>query len=715
MPKATVSDGGVPHDQLLPKLRDGLDIIACETTGGIGGQQWLLVDPIRHEYFRISNRIFQILSAWSAGTIGALKVQLAARRLIVPDEEIAHVSQFLQSNELTVEPKEGGWRTFAGIAKKRDKSALSTIVHSYLFFRIPLFRPQAFLDVLWPLVAFIFTRTFVITMTGLGVLCLWLVSRQWDVFMTSFSSFLTFEGFISYGFALVFVKVVHELGHALMARKYGVAVPTIGVAFIVLFPIMYTDTTAAWRVTQRKRLMVDGAGIFAELTLAVLATLLWVFAPDGTVRDVAFVVATISWVMSLAVNLNPLMRFDGYYIASDALGFENLQTRGFAMGRWRLREFLFGLGDMAPEPTTPGLQRLLVTYAVCTWIYRFFLFLGIALLVYHFAIKLVGIGLFIIEIVWFIALPVLNEIKQWVKRRDAMKLNFQTVRTLCFIGLVLLAFVPWRLPVFVPAIAGADRVTLLFPLAPGQIEEVMVDEGQSVAAGDPLLVMRSPLLDAQLAKKQSEIVLLTHRLARTTADQEERSSMLVLESELKSASQELAALERQRGSLTLLAPHDGHVTNLLPDIAPGQWVSDTTRIALLAGGDGLSVRGFAAASKIRRLREGASGVFVPDEPELAMLPVSLAGIQPPADSDTMVRALFDLNNGPIETSADAQSGEPMPVEPHYRLAINVEAEGDVGEYDYEVAGMLRLSGTAESLGMGVVRRIVGVLIRESGF
>ena len=39
-----------------------------------------------------------------------------------------------------------------------------------------------------------------------------------------------------------------------------------------------------------------------------------------------------AWLLTLAVNLNPLMRFDGYHLLADALDEPNLQARSFALG-----------------------------------------------------------------------------------------------------------------------------------------------------------------------------------------------------------------------------------------------------------------------------------------------------------------------------------------------------------------------------------------------
>ena len=54
---------------------------------------------------------------------------------------------------------------------------------------------------------------------------------------------------------MVGVKIAHELGHALVAKHHGLRVSSMGVALLVLFLVLYTDNTDAWRLTdQRKKL-----------------------------------------------------------------------------------------------------------------------------------------------------------------------------------------------------------------------------------------------------------------------------------------------------------------------------------------------------------------------------------------------------------------------------------------------------------------------------
>ena len=96
---------------------------------------------------------------------------------------------------------------------------------------------------------------------------------------------------------LLFSVVLHEMGHALTARHFGCRVPAMGVAFLVMVPVLYTDTNDAWKLQSRRaRLLIGAAGMLAELTLAVWATLLWCFLPDGPLRAGVFLLASTTWI-----------------------------------------------------------------------------------------------------------------------------------------------------------------------------------------------------------------------------------------------------------------------------------------------------------------------------------------------------------------------------------------------------------------------------------
>ncbi|MFV0371668.1 MAG: site-2 protease family protein [Azonexus sp.] len=223
-------------------------------------------------------------------------------------------------------------------------------------------------------------------------------------------------GTIMLGFALALVvsKTLHELGHAVVATRLGVRVAHMGVAFLVMWPMLYTDTGESWRLrSHRQRLAISIAGVSVEMALAGLATLAWALLDDGALRQAALYLATTGWVLSLALNASPFMRFDGYFILSDVLDFPNLHERAGAQARVWLRRNLLGLNDPWPEMLARKTRRALIVFAFTTWLYRLIVFLDIALMVYFFFFKALGIFLMLVELVWFIARPAWSELAVW--------------------------------------------------------------------------------------------------------------------------------------------------------------------------------------------------------------------------------------------------------------------------------------------------------------
>lgn len=456
-------------DFALPPLREDLRISRSAPLIS-GAPSWVIYDPMRHRYFQVGRRVVDILSGWGAGTANALRARLATDRgLTLDPAELKNLIGFLFTNELTSLPPSGRSADLATRADKAKRAGLLALAKAYLFFRIPLVRPDRFLDATLPFARLFFSKGFVALTLLMGALGLMMALRQLDVFLSYASRFFSIEGAVAYALAIVIVKIFHELGHAYQAKMRGVTVPTMGIAFMVMFPLLYTDVSDAWRTQNRRdKLMIDAGGVLVELCLAAIATLLWVFLPDGPLRMVAFSVATTSWALSLFVNLNPFMRFDGYYFLSDATGLQNLQPRAFALMRWWIREFLFGLGHAPPEKVGRGTARFMVIYATMTAIYRLFLFIGIALIVYHMFFKALGVLLFVIEIVFFILLPIVKEMFVWIKMRAEIVRSARAWLTGAVLAAVL-AFVFWPMPVtvHVPAVLQYEDEIAIFPPADG--------------------------------------------------------------------------------------------------------------------------------------------------------------------------------------------------------------------------------------------------------
>ena len=121
------------------------------------------------------------------------------------------------------------------------------LIHSYLFFKIPLFKPDEFLNNFISKVKNLGSKNFRNLIYFFGFIGIFLVIQQYESFAKTFMYFFTFNGLLLYLVTLIFVKCLHELGHA-MSKTFVCRVSAIGIAFLVFFPFLYTDTTDAWRL-----------------------------------------------------------------------------------------------------------------------------------------------------------------------------------------------------------------------------------------------------------------------------------------------------------------------------------------------------------------------------------------------------------------------------------------------------------------------------------
>ena len=429
----------------LPPLREELSLHAGPALA-TGEPSYTLEDPVRNQFFRIDWLSFEVLRRWSLGTPQWVLDDIEHDTpLDIGLDEIEAVLAFLDQNQLLQPDPISSVKVMAARHKAQRGAWHTQLLHSYLFFRIPLVKPDRWLTRVAPSFEWIFSNTFArLTLLALVISGVQ-IYREWGRLGSMLMDTFTPAGLACYGLALAGVKCAHELGHAITAKRRGCRVPTMGLAFLVLWPVPYTDTNDVWRLNNKHhRQQVAAAGVATELIVAIWSSLAWAVLPDGVLRSIVFPLATTTWIATLAINASPFMRFDGYFVVSDWLDMPNLHGRSFALARWDLRERLFGLGAPPPEYFPPRRHWGLILFAWGVWLYRLTLFLGIAILVYHFFIKLVGIFLFAIEMSWFILRPLATELRVWRKLWPQIRTTRRTRRTAWLLGAAVLLFVlPW--------------------------------------------------------------------------------------------------------------------------------------------------------------------------------------------------------------------------------------------------------------------------------
>jgi len=705
-----------PAPLRLPAIREDLKLYSGPRHRD-GSPSWRILDPVRNQFFEIGWLEFELLARWSDHQDAeSLIEQVAGETPIHPtQEEVRAFIQFLTASELLV-PRE---REVRGLLRERwsrsRKNWYSQLFHQYLFFRIPLVRPDKFLEATLPLVEMFFTRAFAVVLLLFLLADLYLLMREWSAVTRSAAEFFSLKHVIPYALAATFSKIVHELGHAYTSKRFGVRVPAMGVAFLVMWPYLYTDTAETWKLSDRKKqLAIASAGMASELALAIIATFFWCISPDGAGRDFLFVLASSTWVITLAINASPFMRFDGYFLLSDWLDFPNLHERGSACAKWWIRSNFFGLTQAVPEPTLKPRQRgLLIAFAIITWIYRLTVFIGIALLVYHFVVKLVGIFLMLLEVVYFILKPVAGEVAYlWSKRSD-VRIAWRSM----FGVLALAAFIVYLIPishvVTAPAFLRAETEISVFPPFSAQIKSIEVRPGQKVSENSVLARLEAPELGVRWRQAEVSIDSVRSELQRTPASLRQQERIAVLEEQLAGALAEQQAVREEAARLEIRAGAAGEVRDVAVDLEPGRWVNPRKLLMRVVSSSRPLIEAYVDEAQIGSVQKGQAVQFYPSIPGMAYIRGTVVAIDQTPSREVRRALLASVHGGDIAALVEKKTGVLTAYESVFRVQIRPDSEID--EIASVVRGTVKVEQDIALITQNFLWRLLSIIIRESGF
>jgi len=685
-----------------------------------GSPSWTLHDPSSNRFYRLGWREFELLSRWDSGSAAALTARVEAETTLqVEQEDVDDLVRFLFSFDLL---RASSPDATANMVKKADRqrgSWAKWLLHNYLFIRIPLLRPDRFLNLSYPYLRWVFSPLVAALVVAIGLIGLVRVARQWDVFLGTFVDMFSVQGAVGFGITLGCLKGLHELGHAYTAKRFGCRVPTMGLALLVMVPVLYTDVNDAWKLSSRRqRLAIGLAGVTTELACAAFATFAWGSLQNGPARSVAFLVATSTWLTTVLINASPFMRYDGYYVLSDWLEVPNLHTRAFALAQWSLRETLLKLGDPVPEDMPPHRRRLLVVFAFLTWVYRFSLFLGIAAIVYHFAVKILGITMMAVEVGYFVVMPVVREALTWWRRRADIHLNLRTALTAAAAAaILLLVLLPWRSAVEAPALLKSQQhIDIFAPEFGARLASISVHDGDSVAKGAPLVQLASPDLDYRLGRARTEIEISEWQLGARGANPELLARSQVTEREYEAARAEYRALQDQKSRLDVTTPIAGEVVDVAEALDPGSWLAAKSRLMSVIDPTSMTVEAYVDEADLDRITVGDAASFVAEADTRIAFPLRLTEIARASTTVLPDPALASTMGGPIAVRPQKQNekqNELVPDRTLYRVRLAL-AEGHPAPVTRILRGQVILRGEAVSLARRLWRFALAVVIRESG-
>ncbi|MBL95862.1 MAG: peptidase M50 [Magnetovibrio sp.] len=696
----------------LPKLREEL-ALHPGTTSFDGSPTWIIHDPVTNRFFSIGNSAFEILARWIKGHAEHIVRSVNRETTIsITIKDVEELSIFLFKNELTVPAGEAGVLRFLQSMKNRKKSWLLWLFHNYLFFKIPLFKPDYFLSGTIKFFRWAFSRWFLYITLFVLFAGVFTVIRQWEYFVSTFLDTFSWNGLLQFTLSLIIIKIVHEFAHAYTAKQFGCRIPSMGVAFMVLWPMPYTDMTDVWKLqNQKQRIAVAAAGVGSELIIASWATFAWCVLPPGALNQVAFFLATTTWISSVTINMFPFLRFDGYYILADWIGIENLHSRSFAIGRWWLREKLFDLRERPPEHLPQNRARFLVFFAFLVWVYRLIFFTAIALVVYHFFIKAIGIILFLAEIAWFIALPIASEFQQWFYRRNTIAKRKRSLFTASIIiFLIFLGLVPWKGQITVPAVLGAEKqISLVAPTA-GRLIDFPSTGGQLVKKNDIVVSLENPDLDHQLFLANTKIIRTEYELEASQLGSSWKKQTQTLLVALEKLFAEVALIRERKEQLIIKSPIDGIIVDIDPTLNHGQWIKTGQMLATLRSREKARIVAYVDETQVHNIETGRECIFFLETGNHESIPCKISIVERVARRKLEDISLASIYGGSIPVHIN--NSDLVMDKAHYRVIIKLGA--NTFSLRTQLRGIVRISTPKQVPLAHLFKFILAVIIRESG-
>lgn len=391
--------------------------------------------------------------------------------------------------------------------------------------------------------------------------------------------------------AILGVKLLHELGHALALRHFGGHCREIGVLLLAGMPTLYCDASDAWRLPSKyRRMAVSGAGVVVELLLAAAAVLLWNSTPPGLFHSLALSVAIVCSVHTVAINANPLLRYDGYYMLADWLEVPNLADRSRGLIRGAVRRWLLAEPGVDEPLLAPAKRRALVVYAVASAAYGVFvLALIVAMLLRavepYRAERLVYLAA-ALAIVALVFAPLRAAAQVWRDPNQRRRLRQMRLAAV-LLALAAGAWGAWNWPMVqraeAPAVLVAADAQPVFVTTAGRIEP-RVALGAEVHAGDLLATFANPDLQQAAARQEGEVAAARVRVEQLrTLRAAGKSTGAALPTALAELADAEAQLAQQRDQLRQLEIRSSTTGQVLPPPARRTEAGDEQRLGYWTG------------------------------------------------------------------------------------------------------------------------------------
>jgi putative peptide zinc metalloprotease protein len=566
-----------------PKLREDLRI--SEQT--VAGETSYVVKNFEtNSYNRYGSTEFELLQLCDGQrTYTEIAEEMTKRH---PDSPLAETDaqEFIESIEPAMWERSLGEKNLAVLERIRDERKGRVDQSSVLYISFKAWDPNKTLAALDPYLSWMYTRGFVYFSLVIFAVSCYLLAGDWTRVQQDTGALYNFADKSAYDIWMFWILLlvlggIHEFGHGLTCKHFGGDVHQMGFLLIYFTPAFYTDTTDILLFTKgSERQWVIFAGIWIEMVLCGLCALVWHFSPAGSVtNDIAYKMMLLSGIQGAVLNLNPLIKADGYYALSQFLDIDNLREDSFEFLRaWSRKCLLFQ--DVDLPPTTSRERRIFFLFGVSAVVYSTSLLVLVLLFVKNILVTKLGTWGYLatLGVIYFFARKGLREaipmVRGWLrqKKEDYMAWKVTRLQQVGAAGLALLLVVPpMATRVSTGLVLEPGKSASIRAQVSGQVREVYVRTGDLVKAGQILATLRNPELEAESRALANEMSLVNSNL-RNGQYRSDFDAAATGVGERSRLNQELSIADRNVASLQVRAPIDGVIVTDDLDQKTGSFV-----------------------------------------------------------------------------------------------------------------------------------------------
>lgn len=557
---------------LLPPLRKDLKVTPISIRGR---QAYVVKDPLSLQYFRWGEKELHLSTLLDGKKTGEQVLSLMQQAFPefdydADDLRIA-IHQFMNAGlfltDGTVAQNIFHQRRKAIKKAKKSKLWLS-ILSKFISFKITLFDPDLLLLAMSRKLAFLWTWKSVAVLLAMMCVSGWLLARDTGSLAARMPNIFGWENLFIIWVVMILVKIVHEFGHGLACKHFGGEVHEMGAMFILFSPFLFCNATDSWVFTDKwKRIIVNFGGIYLELFLAAIASALWVLTPPGIFNQICFNVALVCSVMTVFFNVNPLMKFDGYYALSDWAEVPNLKERADRALVTRTAGFFTGGEGVLRDPIVESFKWPILTYGVASYVWTFAVAssmlraisamlepIGLDRIAQSAAAIVLLTGIFAPP--WLVGMQIMKVLKS--NEGSELRNRFFWSLSAVLLALAVLLCIPAPVTVKTSCVLDANNRVRVTAATTGFIKNITVSDGQSVTEGEKLATLVNPELSTMLVRMntQKETVLVQESLALSNQIDKEIPALRTQASQLDAV---ISKLTKDIQALQIKAPASGMV------------------------------------------------------------------------------------------------------------------------------------------------------------